>query len=200
MRLPDETLDELNGEATAWRLLAPWDVDAGQRHARAPRRLHVPGALGRRVAERPAAARRRRRAPDAAVRRPGHVLRACATPPTSPGSSTSCSPAAPPTRCSTPTPRERDPARAAVIDFSMALGKVICVADPAEAAARDARDDRRGARRRASTPPLPTPAIGPGCSVDGDPLARAPLRAGPSCSRGDRAAASTTSSGAAGRW
>ena len=37
MRLPDESLDELNDEAAAWELLAPWDVHPGnarlERHA-----------------------------------------------------------------------------------------------------------------------------------------------------------------------
>ena len=37
MRLPDETLDELDDEARAWELLAPWDVHPGnarlERHA-----------------------------------------------------------------------------------------------------------------------------------------------------------------------
>ena len=58
----------------AWELLAPWDVHPGNATPRAPRRLHVPGPLRRAVARRAGPARRRRRPPDAAVRRPGHVL------------------------------------------------------------------------------------------------------------------------------
>ena len=46
MRLPHETLDELNSEATAWRLLEPWEHPAGQRAARAPRGLHLPRRAG----------------------------------------------------------------------------------------------------------------------------------------------------------
>ena len=46
MRLPGETLEELNREEIAWRLLAPWDVAPGQRDARAPRGLHLPRAAG----------------------------------------------------------------------------------------------------------------------------------------------------------
>ena len=119
-------------------LLAPWDVTPANATARAPRRLHVPGPLGRALARRTGAARRRRRPPDAAVRRPGHVLgrprrrqpRLEARP--RPAAATR------PTTCSTPTSEERLPHARAVIDFSMALGEVICVPDPAEAAERDA--------------------------------------------------------------
>ena len=65
---------------------------------------------------------------------------------------------------------ERIPQVRQVIDFSIELGKVICVADPAEAAARDAAMTA-AARETGLTPPLPTPAIGPGLLAEGDPLA-----------------------------
>ena len=85
------TLDELNDDAAAWELLAPWDVHPGN----AVLERHAVYTFNARYAEqwraRAGAPRRRRRPPDAAVRRPGHVLRASATPPTSRGSSTSCS-------------------------------------------------------------------------------------------------------------
>jgi hypothetical protein len=57
---------------------------------------------------------------------------------------------------------ERQPHVRATIDLSVALGKVICVADPAEA---KERDERMAAAVRASTEPLPTmlPPLGPGC-------------------------------------
>src|SRR6185295_1319456 len=58
-------------------------------------------------------------------------------------------------------PRERIPHVAAVIDFSMALGKVICIADPAEAAARDAAMTAAVQSGQQLTPP-PAPALGPG--------------------------------------
>ena len=74
MRLDHETLDELDDDAR-WELLEPWDVRPGNATARAPRRLHVRGALRRAVAARAGAARRRRRPPDAALRRAGHVRR-----------------------------------------------------------------------------------------------------------------------------
>ena len=48
---------------------------SGEIHDRTRRRLHVPFRAGDTVAARPAAAGRRFRAPDAAVPRPGHVLR-----------------------------------------------------------------------------------------------------------------------------
>ena len=57
-----------------------------------------------------------------------------------------------------------------VIEFSIGLGKVICVADPAEAAARDPAMIE-AARERGLTPPLPQPAIGPGLTLASDPLA-----------------------------
>ena len=57
-----------------------------------------------------------------------------------------------------------------MVAFSIELGTVICVSDPAEAAARDAAMIA-AVKDRGPTPPLPTPAIGPGLLVDGDPLA-----------------------------
>jgi hypothetical protein len=65
---------------------------------------------------------------------------------------------------------ERIPHVRQVIEFSIALGKVICVSDEAEAAARDTAMIA-AARARGLTPPLPPPAIGPGLLVEGDPLA-----------------------------
>lgn len=68
-------------------------------------------------------------------------------------------------------PSERLPHARAVIELSMALGRVICVADPAEARARDERmiaEIRRagGAPTEAALPPL-----GPGCFAPGSPAA-----------------------------
>jgi 2-polyprenyl-6-methoxyphenol hydroxylase-like FAD-dependent oxidoreductase len=65
---------------------------------------------------------------------------------------------------------ERIPQVRQVIGFSIELGKVICVSDPQEAATRDAAMIA-AARESGLTPPLPTPAIGPGALLDGDPLA-----------------------------
>ena len=141
---------------------------AGQRHARAPRRLHVQRPLRRAVAGR--TGRCSPATPPTRCRR--SPARACApasaTPPTWPGSSTWCSAAGAGATCSTPTRRSACPSARGAIDFSMELGKVICVPDPDEAAARDeamaaavGRRGRRGAaaprhRRRAVPPRRPS--------------------------------------------
>jgi hypothetical protein len=65
---------------------------------------------------------------------------------------------------------ERIPHVRQVIQFSIELGKVICVSDPAQAAARDAAMIA-AARANGLTPPPPPPTIGPGCLLDGDPHA-----------------------------
>jgi 3-(3-hydroxy-phenyl)propionate hydroxylase len=67
-------------------------------------------------------------------------------------------------------PSERIPQVRAVIEFSMALGKVICVPDPEQAAARDARMIA-AAKSGGLSPPLPPPTLGPGFFVEGDRLA-----------------------------
>jgi 3-(3-hydroxy-phenyl)propionate hydroxylase len=59
---------------------------------------------------------------------------------------------------------------AAVIAFSMELGKVICIADADEAAARDAMmTAAMAAGQQAATPP--PVSIGPGVRLEGDPCA-----------------------------
>jgi 2-polyprenyl-6-methoxyphenol hydroxylase-like FAD-dependent oxidoreductase len=55
-----------------------------------------------------------------------------------------------------------------LIDFSVALGRVICVADPAEAAARDAQM-AAAARAGGMSAPPPSSPIGPGCLLAGSP-------------------------------
>src|SRR5205814_10337395 len=67
-------------------------------------------------------------------------------------------------------PSERIPHVRATIDFSMALGKVICTADPAEAAARDATMIAAAAEGEPATSP-PSLAIGPGVLRAGAPHA-----------------------------
>ena len=91
------------------------------------------------------------------------------TPPTSPGSWTSCSTGAPARRCSTTYEEERRPSAVAAIDFSIDLGKVICVADPAEAAARD---EAMAAGYDGSVSDVPgLPGIGRGLVAAGTPHA-----------------------------
>ena len=57
-----------------------------------------------------------------------------------------------------------------MIELSVALGRVICVADPAEAAARDARMIGE-AREQKSPIEAPLPPLGPGCFAEGAPAA-----------------------------
>ncbi len=80
----------------------------------------------------------------------------------------------------------------------MELGKVICVADPAEAAPRDAAMIAAVRAGHVTTPPPPT-AIGPGVLLRRRPARRAALRAGHRAVRRGETAASTTSSVGAGR-
>jgi 2-polyprenyl-6-methoxyphenol hydroxylase-like FAD-dependent oxidoreductase len=169
MRLPGETIEQLNTESTAWRLLEPWGMTPEtatlERHA-------VYTFQARSVGE-----WRRGRillAGDAAHQMPPFagqgmcagirdaanlewkldlVLRGLA-----------------PDRLLDTYGTERGPQVRQAIEFSIELGKVICVPDAAEAAARDAAMIA-AAKDRGPTPPLPSPAIGPGALVDGDPLA-----------------------------
>src|SRR5213080_1697299 len=65
---------------------------------------------------------------------------------------------------------ERIPQVRQVIELSIQLGKVVCVSDPEQAAARDGAMIA-AARETGLSPPLPMPPIGPGLVADGDPLA-----------------------------
>jgi hypothetical protein len=61
-----------------------------------------------------------------------------------------------------------------VIDFSVALGRVICVADPEQAAERDARMIPE-ARASGLRSPVPGPRLGPGCWLPESPQGGAPF-------------------------
>lgn len=65
---------------------------------------------------------------------------------------------------------ERAPHARQTIDFSVGLGRVICTADPAEAATRDAQMIP-AARAAGITIPPPAPKLGPGCWQASDPRA-----------------------------
>ena len=136
MRLPHESLDELNEEVRAWQLLEPWDVDPG--NARLER--HAVYTFNARYAERWRAGRVFL-AGDAA-----HLMPPFAGQGMCSGLRDAANlawkldlvlngKAADPLLDTYQS--ERLPSARAAIDFSMELGGVICVPDPAEAAARD---------------------------------------------------------------
>jgi flavoprotein hydroxylase len=136
MRLPHESRDELNDEARAWELLAPWDVHPG--NARVER--HAVYTFHARYTERWRAGRAFL-AGDAA-----HLMPPFAGQGLCSGLRDAANLAwkldvvlgghAPPALLDS-YETERLPSARAAIEFSMELGKVICVPDPVEAAARD---------------------------------------------------------------
>jgi 3-(3-hydroxy-phenyl)propionate hydroxylase len=165
MRLPHETFDELNSEASAWRLLAPWGVHAGN----AKLERHAVYTFHARWADRWLRSRALL-AGDAAHQMPPFagqgmcagmrdaanlawkldlVLRGLAS-----------------EALLDSYMSERAPHVSGMIDLSVALGRVICVADPAEAAARDRRMTAE-AREQKSPIEAPLPPLGPGCFAEG---------------------------------
>jgi flavoprotein hydroxylase len=136
MRVGDETLDELNQEATAWKLLESWNVHPG--NARIER--HAVYTFQARIAERWQDGRVFL-AGDAA-----HLMPPFAGQGMCSGIRDAANLAwkldlvldgrAEPGLLVT-YEDERRPSAVAALEFSLELGKVICVADPAEAAARD---------------------------------------------------------------
>jgi len=169
MRLPHETLDELNDEATAWRLLAHWGLSP----ANAKLERHAVYTFRARWADRwrtgPALL-----AGDAAHQMPPFagqgmcsglrdaanltwkldlVLRGLAS-----------------ETLLESYMSERAQHVSAMIDLSVTLGRVICVADPEEAAARDRRMAAE-ARERKAPVDASLPPLGPGCLVPGSPAA-----------------------------
>ena len=168
MRLPGESIDDLDEEATAWRLLQPWDITPAnatlERHAvyRFEARWVDTWRRGRLLI-----------AGDAAHQMPPFAGQGMCS-----GIRDAVNLAwkldlvlsgrAPEGLLDT-YPSERIPHVRAVIDFSMGLGRVICVADPEEAAARDAA--MIAAAKQGPAPALPPPAIGPGVLLEGDALA-----------------------------
>jgi flavoprotein hydroxylase len=169
MGLPGEELADLNNEATAWRLLEPWGVTPAnatlERHAvytfqarwvdewRKGRLLlagdaahQMPPFAGQGMCSGIRDAANLAWKLDLVLRgeAPEQLLDTYAS--------------------------ERAPQVRATIEFSIELGKVICVPDPAAAAARDAAMIA-AARDRGPTPPLPAPTLGPGVLAADDALA-----------------------------
>jgi 2-polyprenyl-6-methoxyphenol hydroxylase-like FAD-dependent oxidoreductase len=159
MRLDHETPAELDDEAKAWELLAPWDVHPG--NARLER--HAVYTFNARYAERWRAGRVLL-AGDAA-----HLMPPFAGQGMCSGIRDAANLAwkldlvlrglAPDDLLDT-YQRERQPDARQAIDFSMELGKVICVPDPAEAAARDEA-------MAAAVGPEPAPAPAPAPIAEG---------------------------------
>ncbi len=138
MRLPHETLEELNDEASAWALLEPWDVNP----ANATLERHAVYTFQARWAEQWRAGRVLL-AGDAAHQMPPFAGQGMCS-----GLRDAANLAwkldlvlgggvADPDALLDTYGEERQPNACAVIDFSMALGRVICVPDEAEAKARD---------------------------------------------------------------
>jgi 2-polyprenyl-6-methoxyphenol hydroxylase-like FAD-dependent oxidoreductase len=166
MRLPGESIEELNNESTAWRLLEPWGFTAQnaslERHtvyrfqARWVDIWRNGGLL---------------LAGDAAHQMPPFAGQGMCS-----GLRDAANLAwkldlvlagkAPETLLDT-YPSERIPHVRAIINLSMELGKVICVPDPAAAAARDAAMIAAAKAGQQSTPPPPL-GIGPGVLLAGD--------------------------------
>ena len=161
MRLPHETIDDLNNEAAAWRLLERWGVHPGN----AKLERHAVYTFGARWGDRWRNGRALI-AGDAAHQMPPFagqgmcaglrdaanlawkldlVLRGAAR-----------------ESLLDTYPTERAPHVSAMIETSVALGRIICVADLAEAAARD---ERMIAESRAGGAPIaaPLPPLGDGC-------------------------------------
>jgi flavoprotein hydroxylase len=165
MRLPHETLDELNREEAAWRLLGPWGFHAGN----AKLERHAVYTFRARWADRWRSGRALL-AGDAAHQMPPFAGQGmCA------GLRDAANlawkldlvlagRAGEALLDSYMT--ERAPHVSAAIDLSVALGRIICVADPAEAAARDARMIGEAKERSAPVDPR-LPPLGPGCFADG---------------------------------
>jgi flavoprotein hydroxylase len=167
MRLPHETRETLDRPESAWRLLAPWGFSPGN----AKLERHALYTFRARWADRWRAGRVLL-AGDAAHQMPPFagqglcaglrdaanlawkldlVLRGLAS-----------------EALLDTYVTERAPHVSALIELSVSLGRVICVADPAEAAARDRRMLAE-ARARSAPVAAPLPPLGPGCFAPGAP-------------------------------
>lgn len=159
MRLPDESLEDLNEEHRAWQLLAPWDVHPG--NARLER--HAVYTFRARYAEQWRAGRVLV-AGDAAHLTPpfaGQGLCAGVRDAANLAWKLDLVLAGHATDSLLDTyQQERLPSAKASIEFAIELGRVICVPDPAEAAARDEAMTSAMGPEPADVPDLPGPQAG----------------------------------------
>ncbi len=166
MRLPEERIEELDDEARAWELLAPWDVHPG--NARLER--HAVYTFQARVATRWQVGRALL-AGDAAHQMPpfaGQGMCAGLRDAMNLGWKLDLVLDGRADAALLETYEvERRPSAIAAVDLSMDLGKVICVPDPAEAAARDAAMAAAYDGRVSEAPGLP--GIGAGLIAPDSP-------------------------------
>jgi len=169
MRLPHEQINDLNQTERAWELLEPWDVNPGN----ATIERHTVYTFQARWAD----TWRRGRlmiAGDAA-----HLMPPFAGQGMCAGLRDAMNLAwkldlvlqdkAAETTLDSYGP-ERIPHVRAFIDFSMELGRLICLTDPEAAAERD-RQMMAALTQDAPAQPPPSPRLGPGLLLDGDPAA-----------------------------
>ena len=169
MRLPDERIEDLNTEATAWRLLEPW----GMTPAKATLERHAVYTFRARWVD------SWRKGSVLIAGDAAHLMPPFAGQGMCAGMRDACNLAwkldlllaakAGDALLDTYA-SERIPQVRAVINFSIELGKVICVADVEQAAARDAAMIGT-AKELGVAPPLPGVGIGPGLLLNDDPLA-----------------------------
>ncbi len=154
MRLPHESLEELNDESRAWELLAPWDVHPSNAHLE----RHAVYTFQARYADQWRSGRVLL-AGDAAHQMPPFAGQGLCS-----GVRDAANLAwkldlvlghRAPERLLDSYTEERLPSVRQAIEFSMELGKVICVADPDEAAARDAAMSGAVTDELADAPALP---------------------------------------------
>lgn len=159
MRLPEESLEDLNQEQRAWQLLAPWDVHPG--NARLER--HAVYTFRARYAERWRSGRVFVAGDAAHLTPPFAGQGMCA------GVRDAANLAwkldlvlgghAADSLLDT-YQQERLPSARASIEFAIELGKVICVPDPAEATARDEAMTAAAGPEPSEVPDLPGPQAG----------------------------------------
>ncbi len=161
MRLPEESIGELNSTDRAWELLAPWDV----RPDNATLERHTVYTFQARWADTWRSGRLLLAGDSAHLMPPFAGQGMCAGLRDAMNVSWKLDRvlrgASPDSLLDTYTP-ERVPHVRHFIDMSMGLGKVICISDPDEAAERDRQMLAAAADPSLAPPPPPPPRLGPG--------------------------------------